>query len=548
MSQDRAPRPRLIDQTARVIVGRIGGQRSAPTHAPDDVLVGRRPLYWVAVALGVLAIVLRQPLLVVAGLLVATLLAVPELWYRFGARGLEVRRQPAVRQAMLGDEVEVMLTVENRQPLPLPWVELADEYPEALPLVDNTPSRPTSSERVVVTSTLGIWAYERVRRRMRVRCTARGAWRFGPIGLRITDPFGMLTLETRLHVLSTLVVYPLVAPIERFGLPAQSLFGEHKSPRRLLEDPLRMAGVRPYVPGDEPRRIHWKATAREGELRSKIYEPATRHTLAIFLDVRTYQRTLYGYDPLLAELAITAAASVASWGLEQGYAVGLFANGSMAAPELGDARAGASASDRPPAVTAAASAGPATGDADGAGTRTLGEAAGSRYLARLAGAMRLRMPPASNPAQLTRLLDGLARLLPFGGVPMEQVLAGELGRLPVGATVIYIGAEAAVDVPLIVALRRARTTSHAVSLLLTGEPPQIEPNTGDAQTSPALNLAGLTAHRIGGRDTWTTLLDEVLGRSATGDEHAYSASDRPAGGRGDSGVRYARAARALVVE
>lgn len=533
MSERRPSRPRPLDDTARVLLGRTGGQRSRSRRTPDEVLRARRPLYQVAVVLVVLALVLRQPLLVVAGLLVAVLTAVPEIWYRFGARGLEVRRQPVVHQAMLGDEVEVALTVENRQPLPLPWLQIEDEYPEALPLQGGTAARKTASERMVVASRFGVWAYQRVRRRVRVRCEARGAWRFGPIQLSITDPFGMLTLEKRLPAVSTLVVYPLVAPLERFGLAAQSLFGERKSPRRLLEDPLRVAGVRPYMPGDEPRRIHWKATAREGELRSKVYEPATRHTLAIFVDVRTYQRTLYGYDPLLAELAIAAGASVAHWGLEQGYAVGLFANGTMAAPELEEVP-----DEVAPAATAAGGEEPtAVGDPR------------SQYLARLTGAMRLRVPPSSNPAQLARVLDGLARLLPYGGAPMEQVVAGEQGRLPLGASVVYIGAEAAVDVPLIVALRRARATSHPVVLLLTGAPPQTAPDAGgNAQPSPALHLAGLTAHRIGDRDTWTALVGEVLGHNATGDAHAYPASEPPAGGRGNDGVRYARAARALVVE
>src|SRR5260221_527773 len=152
-------------------------------------------------------------------------------------------------------------------------------------------------------------------RRLRVRCIERGAFRFGPMELRLSDPYGLLTREQRVENTAMLLVYPLIAPIQRFGLPAHSPFGESKSPLRLLEDPLRVAGTRPYMPGDEPRRIHWKATARAGALYSKIYEPATRQTVVVFVDVRTYQRSLFGYDPSLAELAISAAASIASCAL-----------------------------------------------------------------------------------------------------------------------------------------------------------------------------------------------------------------------------------------
>src|SRR5579859_4339951 len=324
-----------FDDALRMLQMRIGAQRQSRA-LPDETLLQRRPLYVIAVALVLGAFIVRQPLLVVAGLLVTMVAAVPEIWYRFGLRGFTLRREPATRQAMFGDEVDLTLTVENRQLLPLPWLEINDEFPEALPLI-GTPSHASHiPERVTVTSALGLWAYQRIRRRMRVRCLARGAYRFGPTTVRMTDPFGMLTREARPSTPAILLVYPLVAPLERLGLPPQMPFGERKSNMRLLEDPLRIAGVRPYLYGDEPRRIHWKATARAGELQSKIYEPATQHGLAVFLDVRTFRRALYGYDPILAELAISAAASVASWALEQGYAVGVYANSLLAAPEANE--------------------------------------------------------------------------------------------------------------------------------------------------------------------------------------------------------------------
>jgi uncharacterized protein (DUF58 family) len=491
------------------------GLRARPPA--DEVLQARRPLYLVTALLIVVALVLRQPLLVVAGLLVGTLLAVPELWYRFGLLGVVVQHGPAVRQAVFGDEVEVPLTVENRQILPLPWVEIDDEFPERLPVTGVRARTRGLPDRVMIQSVLGLWAYQRVRRRLRVRCEARGVFAFGPATVRISDPFGLLTREGQLPQQSLLLVFPLVLPIERFGLPARAPFGERKSALRLLEDPLRVAGVRPYMPGDEPRRVHWKATARLGALQSKIYEPATRHTLAVFVDVRTFDRGVYGYDADLVELAIAAAASVASWALDQGFAVGVYGNGVLAAPELDETAATRS---------------------DAAGSQLTVEA--RIYRAQLAGTLRLRVPPASNPAQLTRALEGLARLLPFSGLPMEQIMAREQGRLPLGATVIYIGAEAAVDVPLIVALRRLQAAGHSVTLLLTGVEHEGATSPGGAGAGPVMNLAGLTVRRLGGREMWGALVAEVLGRRAVGEadgrpdlEHAGAHDGRP---------------RALVVE
>ena len=560
VNQGGGSRPQLLDDAIRVLQGRVGGQRRRRQRMPDETLLQRRPLYVIAVALVLGAFIVHVPLLVVAGLLVAVVAVVPEVWYRFGLRGVKMRRVPVTRQAMFGDEVDVMFTVENRQLLPLPWLEISDEFPEALPLIGTRSRASYHPERVVVSSALGMWAYQRVRRRFRLRCLARGAYRFGPMTLRMTDPFGLLTREERQAQAAVLVVYPLVAPVERLGLPPHSPFGEQKSPVRLLEDPLRIAGVRPYLHGDEPRRIHWKATARAGSLQSKIYEPATQHSLAVFLDVRTYQRALYGYDPVLAELAITAAASVANWALEQGYAVGVYANSVLTAPEMDDPLDGEGA-DPVRAAEAARALLANTGGAEGAGDDGTSEESNDpvlRLRSKMSGTLRLRIPPASNPAQLTHILDGLARLLPFGGLPMEQVLAAEEGRLPIGTTVVYIGAEPAVDVPMIVALRRLKTQGHAVSLLLTAaqddESERAADGRGKAEiASSAMNLAGLSAHRLGGHDTWNNLMADVLWRPSAGEthDHAEPGEQRPRdpnarNGRNGHGA-YARTARALVV-
>jgi uncharacterized protein (DUF58 family) len=472
------------------------GSSAKRPRLADPTLDARRPLYVVSLVLVVLALALRQPVLVTAALLVAALTFVPEVWYRFGARGLRIERRPTTRQALFGDSVDLTLTIENRQVLPLPWLAVTDNFPEALPVTGAVRGYALTGERVVVTSTVGLWAYQRVRRRLSIQCVSRGAFWFGPLRLRFSDPFGLLVREVALDQRAQLLVYPLVVPIERLGLPANSAFGERKSALRLLEDPLRVAGTRAYEPGDEPRRIHWKATARTGTLQSKRYEPATRQTLAIFVDVRTYQRLLFGYDPELAELAVSVAASVASWALGQGIATGLYGNSSLAVPEEAET---------------ATTGGPAPEVEDS------GDAA-RRLAARQAGALRLRVPPASNPAQLPRVLEGLARLLPFGALPMEVILASEQGRLPLGATIVYVGAEAAVDVPLIVALRRAKASGHAVTLLLTGSPAGEEP----AGESPVLHLAGLTTHRVGGREVWSALVAAALKEREAGDEHSES--------------------------
>jgi Protein of unknown function DUF58 len=269
-------------------------------------------------------------------------------------------------------------------------------------------------------------------------------------------------------------------PLERFGLSPWSPFGELKSAQRLLEDPLRVAGTRPYALGDEPRRIHWKATARTGALQSKVFEPSTRHTLVVFVEVRTYPRMLMGYDEDLFEFLACTAASVANWSLEQGYATGVYSNGTMAALE--------------PETTYQARITP------------MDDHGQEAWRAISAGSPRLKLPATSRSEQLTRILDGLARLLPYYGLPMDQVILTEQRRLPMGATVVYIGTEAAVDVPLIVALRQLRSHGHTVSLLL-GRSGQM---LGD-DSAEVVHISDLPVHSIGGRQEWRAIQADAMG-------------------------------------
>ncbi|MFI5272955.1 MAG: DUF58 domain-containing protein [Ktedonobacterales bacterium] len=475
--------------------------RDGSREPPDPVLLARRPLYVVAAVLALVAVLIRQPLLFVGGMLIFFVTFVPELWYRFGTRGLAIARGPDVQRASFGDTVTVNLRIENRKPLPLPWLELDDEFPEALPVLNARVAPSYKPARTVLANILSLWAYQRVSRRYRVLACARGAHVFGPARLFLTDPFGILTREVAIASGQALLVHPLVAPLERFGLRPDAPFGERKSQRRLLEDPLRVVGTRAYAPGDEPRRIHWKATARTGVLQSKTYEPSTRHTLAIFLDTRTFTHFHMGYDPDLAELAICAAASVARWGEEQHFAVGIFSNGAVTSDAGGD-----EAEKRLAAVHAA------NEHDDPDRVERL-----AREIARYSGALRLRLPPSAHPEQTVRVLDGLARVLPYHGTPMPLVLEGELPRLAAGSTVVYIGTENVVDVALIVALRRARTLGHSVSLLLTQGPQAAE-----RDADGVLHLAGLSTHTIGGRDTW-----EALRRDALGAEGARLADSWP---------------------
>lgn len=375
-----------------------------------------RAILVAATVAGLVAVALRQPVLALTSFAVALTLTVGFVWQRFGLVAVRYCRQFSQSHAFPGEELWLELSVENNKLLPLPWLEVEDEFPAdlAFPGLELDPS--PKPKTVVFRTLFSLRPYERVRRRYRFAATRRGYYRFSRARLRTSDPFGLALAGRTETTTNELIVYPAVRPLPAFGLPAKQPLGEQRPVRPLVDDPTRYRGVRPYVPGDLPRRIHWRATARTGELQSKQFEQAATPTLALFLDSNTFEHYWEGLDPEKLEQAISLCASLAAWGLEEGYQVGLYVN----APRAG----------------------------------------GERFI---------RLLPSQHPRQLQRILEALALLVPYTGYRIELLVAAESRLLPWGASVVVI--TSVVTEALRRTLLSLRKQGHAMALLTVGVDP-----------------------------------------------------------------------------
>jgi len=468
-------------------------RRQLRHYASDENILSRRPWYLVGALLMLVSLALRDEILFVSGLAVILLGAIPEIWYRFCLSEVIVRRRLGLDRARIGDEIAFTITIENRKILPLPRLDLEDDVPEDCRIISAVVRPSFKTGRATLTNAFSLWAMQRVTRRYQMRFLERGAYTFGPMVLQSGDPLGVLTRQQVIEQPAYLLVHPLVMSLERFGLPARAPFGDLATTRRLLADPLRVAGVRDYAAGDDPRHIHWKATARTGALRTNVFEPSAHHTLTIFLDLRTFGRDdrLFGHgqfvgvDHDLSELAISVVASVASWGLEQGFAVGLCANGTMQAHDDLVWRPQANADSE-------SSASSTSSQVADAGV-TIG---GVRAITARRSAGRLRIAPASDNGQQLRLMDALARLVAFVPRPINDIVVEETPRLPYGSTVVYVGAALALGGEGVEVFSRLRSAGHSVTLLLTGDTPLV------TRRLPSL--------RLGGSAKWHELTREAL--------------------------------------
>jgi len=387
-----------------------------------------RRQWWVL--LGILLLVglaLRSSLFFLFAILLALASGTSALWSRYCLNAVTYRRSFSDARIFYGEETRLTIEVTNAKPLPLAWLLIRDSFPKDVTLLTGEleaereePEQPERSP-AHLTDILALRWYERVRRTYRIRGDNRGLYRFGPVSLSSGDLFGFGRKSATFERQDHLIVYPRVVPVQQFVLPAERPAGERKAERRIIEDPLRMATVREYMPGDSIRHIHWKNTARLNKLQTKVFDPSASHVLVVFVDLQT-ARNPYGLISEYLELAITSAASLALHALEQRYAVGMYANG--------------------------------------------GPRSASYWTI---------VRPGRSAGQATQILDALAPLFGFRLLPMHQLLRRSMPTLPFGSTTMVISACVTDD--LLVSLLALRDAGHPVVLLTIGDERPSVPDT-----------------------------------------------------------------------
>lgn len=394
-----------------------------PIDYDKNMLSRRYRWYWLALLLFVCSLFSHEPLFFLAALFTCIVAFVPNLWYRYALRHLVVRQQVNHHNVFYGEEITLSVSIENHKFLPLPWLRIENKIVPPLAVISKKAWQLQDLRRDMLAGTWLLWAFQRVTRQYRLRCQERGFHRFGPVRLHSSDPFGWLECEVTVPALESLVVYPLIAPLEALGLSSIHPLGEHTTARHLLEDPLRVAGVRDYVMGDDPRRIHWKASAHAGTLRSKVYETPALRRLLLLLDVWNYSEEAKGTDHEIQELTIAVAASLGMWALDEGYMVGLLANCRMVTPSAGLVL-------------------PMNQPAEKSDTIKLDR---EEFAASDLSPTSVSIPFASDYGHYERLLSALARLVPqyYGSIGM--LIDMEEAMFRPGTTILLISAIGSLD-------------------------------------------------------------------------------------------------------
>lgn len=136
----------------------------------------------------------------------------------------------------------------------------------------------------------------------------RGIVRVGPVEFVAHDPFGLAVRRFSAPSLGQLVVYPEVVPLHAAPpSPATERRSMSDSPEFLGGRSEEFHALRPYVPGDDIRRINWASSARHDDLIVREDEAPTQNHLTVFLDNASFST-----GPAVDKAASVAASLVAS--------------------------------------------------------------------------------------------------------------------------------------------------------------------------------------------------------------------------------------------
>jgi uncharacterized protein (DUF58 family) len=259
---------------------------AAAAAALAALILGEKDLLRVAVLVGVL------PLLAAS--------YVGRTRYKLACtRTLQPHRVP------VGASARVILRLQNLSRLPTGTLLLEDKLPYALG------SRPRLVLERLAAHQASSVAYT-------VRADVRGRYEVGPLVVRLTDPFGLCELTRSFASVDKLTVIPQVIHLPTVRLAGEYMGTGDSRARSVAVHGEDDAATREYRNGDDLRRVHWRSTARVGELMVRREEQPWESRATVVLDTRAIGHR--GEGPTASfEWAVSAAASIAVHLRHDGY-------------------------------------------------------------------------------------------------------------------------------------------------------------------------------------------------------------------------------------
>ncbi|ARU63500.1 hypothetical protein CBW65_22715 [Tumebacillus avium] len=244
-----------------------------------------------------------------------------KLWERYTAGKIKLTIRIAEENIYDGEEVEVWTVLENESWLPIPWLELVMGLPSALRVLEG------DEERTEVAYRTFLLPRQRVQRMHKIR-VKRGMHRLNKAEIQYGDGIGLKGLFEQMHIFGRILVRPRIAEDFEVNLRLQELVGERSVVRWYQEDASRLIGIRSYIQGDPYKAIHWRATARTGELMIKQFDTTSETDFYVVMNVQFFATYWWGTIREVVEQQCRITAKMFQDAEAQSFPFGLYTNAS----------------------------------------------------------------------------------------------------------------------------------------------------------------------------------------------------------------------------
>ncbi len=265
-----------------------------------------------------LALVLREPIITIFVIPLAFVILVSSGLGTIQRDPLSVARKLHPSRSFGGESIDVTVQVKNKSNKKYDTVYLEDSVPQPLVLEAGT-------KQIAVSLKPG----ETVEYCYRICAPLRGSYVLGPLSFRLSDAMGFHEYRGQLSELSELRIYPNLEKLGSIELRAKRV-GPWPGmvPSRNIGLGSEFFELRLYSPGDELRRINWKASAKLARLVTSEFEGEQVTDVLVVLDCSEGALSkLFEYDAV--EFEVSLAASLCSQLILQGNRVGLSVYGAV---------------------------------------------------------------------------------------------------------------------------------------------------------------------------------------------------------------------------
>jgi len=178
---------------------------------------------------------------------------------------IRIRRRP-ISPVSVGDPLTIELEIENCALKPKTLLQVQDLLQSELGMPVQRPVE------IIQPQSVHHWVYE-------YPTAKRGIYRWHEVQIRTATPLGLFWCRRSWQAPAMAIIYPTVLPLTRcplvdeIGIEDSTQFYSDRLSHSATEDITR--SLRPYRVGDPLRLIHWRTSARYGELQVRELEVFT---------------------------------------------------------------------------------------------------------------------------------------------------------------------------------------------------------------------------------------------------------------------------------